>query len=406
MSVQLNKRVIRLKPSASIAAKQKVTELQAAGRRIIDLTIGEPDFDSPQHVIEAGIDAMTSGKTHYTPTPGIPQLRKAIVEKFRNENGLDVSLENVIVGTGAKQLIYEAFAATVEEGVEVIIPAPYWVSYPDMVELNGGTPVIVPCPESKGFKLTPEALEKAITPNTRWVVLNAPNNPSGALYSVEELEALAEVLKRHPHVAVMSDEIYEHIVYDGAEAVTLLKVAPELADRMLVVNGVSKAYAMTGWRLGYAAGPKELIGAIAKLIGQSTTCASSISQIAAVAALTGDQSCVAKATDLFRQRRDRMVEILKDAPGIDVTAPAGAFYLYPSVSGMIGRTTPAGKVLETDVDVAFYFLEEAGVAVLDGSAYGMSPYIRLSFGTSMDEVEAGSHALREACVKLQQLENV
>lgn len=397
MSVILAERVARLKPSASLAAKQMVADLAAAGRRVIDLTIGEPDLDTPAHIVAAAIVAMRGGETHYTSTPGTPALRAAIIEKLRRDSGVTVKAENVTVGSGAKQLIFEAFAATVEEGVEVIVPAPYWVSYPDMVAVQGGTPVIVACPEADGFKLTPAALEAAITDKTRWVVLNSPNNPTGAMYSRAEIAALCDVLRRHPQVFVMTDEIYEHIAYDGHEAVTPMAVAPDLADRMLMINGVSKAYAMTGWRVGYAVGPRDLIAAMAKLISQSTTCASSVSQAAAAVALSGDQSCVREATAIFRARRDRMVEILSQAPGMRVSAPDGAFYLYPSVEGLIGLRTPAGKVLETDVDVAFYLLEAANVAVLDGTAYGLSPYLRLSFGTSMEEVEAGAKAIVEAC---------
>lgn len=400
MSVKLAERVVQLKPSASIAAKQMVADLTAAGRHVIDLTIGEPDLDTPAHIVDAAIAAMRGGETHYTSTPGTPALKAAIITKLKRDSGLTVKGENIVVGSGAKQLIFEAFAATVEAGVEVIVPAPYWVSYPDVVAIHGGTPVIVTCPEADGFKLTAAALEAAITPNTRWVVLNSPNNPTGAMYSRAELIALAEVLRRHPQVWLMTDEIYEHITYDGNVPVTPLQVAPDLADRILLINGVSKAYAMTGWRVGYAVGPKDLIAAIAKLISQSTTCASSISQAAAAVALAGDQACVREATAIFRQRRDRMVEILSDAPGISVKAPAGAFYLYPSVAGLIGRTTPSGKVLETDTDVAFYLLEAASVAVLDGTPYGLSPYLRLSFGTSMTEIEAGAKAIVAACEAL------
>ncbi|PZQ45607.1 MAG: aspartate transaminase [Rhodovulum sulfidophilum] len=400
MSMILAERVARLRPSASLAAKQMVAELNADGRRVIDLTIGEPDLDTPAHVVEAAIAAMRGGDTHYTSTPGTPALRAAIIAKLRRDGGVTAKAENITVGSGAKQLIFEAFAATVEEGVEVIVPAPYWVSYPDMVAVQGGTPVIVACPEADGFKLTPAALEAAITERTRWVVLNSPNNPTGAMYSRAEIAALCDVLRRHPRVWVMTDEIYEHIAYDGREAVTPMAVAPDLAGRMLMINGVSKAYAMTGWRVGYAVGPTDLIAAMAKLISQSTTCASSISQAAAAAALAGDQACVRAATAIFRARRDRMVEILSRAPGLRVAAPAGAFYLYPSVEGLIGRRTPSGKVLATDVDVAFYLLKAANVAVLDGAAYGLSPYLRLSFGGAMEEVEAGATAIVAACEAL------
>ncbi|WP_290684646.1 MULTISPECIES: pyridoxal phosphate-dependent aminotransferase [unclassified Haematobacter] len=400
MTVQLAQRVIALKPSASIAAKQKVSEMQAAGQKIIDLTIGEPDLDTPAHIVDAAIRAMTSGDTHYTLTPGTAALRNAVVAKLKRDNGLDYTVAEVVVGSGAKQLIVEAFAATLDEGDEVIVPAPYWVSYPDIAAIHGGRPVIVNCTESDGFKLTAAALEAAITPRTKWLVLNSPNNPTGAIYSREELAALAEVLRRHPRVWVMTDEIYEHLIYDGNEAVTPVQVAPDLKNRALIINGVSKAYAMTGFRVGYAAGPAPLIAAIAKLISQSTTCASSVSQAAAAAALSGDQSCVREIADIFRQRRDRMVELLAAAPDLSVRKPGGAFYLYPSVAGLIGKTTPAGQVLNSDVDVSLYLLEAAKVAVLDGSAYGMSPYLRLSFGGPMEDIEAGCTAIRRACEAL------
>ncbi len=399
-TIELARRVERLKPSATIVAKQMVADLKAAGRRVIDLTIGEPDFGTPSHITEAAIAALGAGATHYSPTPGIPALREAVAAKFLRENGIDIEAGNVIVGTGAKQLIFEAFAATVEDGTEVVVPAPYWVSYPDMVAVQGGTPVIVACDHADGFKLRPEALDEVITPNTRWLILNSPNNPTGAVYSRSELAALADVLRRHPHVGVITDEIYEHLVYDGAEAVSLATVAPDLVDRTLVVNGVSKAYAMTGWRIGYAAGPQPLVAAISKLIGQSTTCASAVGQEAAVAALQGDQSCVTESVQIYQERRDRMLEILDGAPGLNVTPPEGAFYLYVSVAGLIGRRTSAGRTLETDVDVALHLLESQGVAVLDGSAYGLSPYLRLSFATSLDEVEAGATAIRRACEDL------
>lgn len=397
MTVQLAQRVIALKPSASIAAKQKVSEMQEAGHKIIDLTIGEPDLDTPAHIVDAAIQAMISGDTHYTLTPGTPALRKAIVEKLKRDNGLDYALNEIVVGSGAKQLIFEAFAATLNDGDEVIVPAPYWVSYPDIAAIHGGKPVVVDCPESDDFKLTAAALDAAISSRTKWLVLNSPNNPTGAIYSRSELSTLAEVLSRHPQVWVMTDEIYEHLIYDGNEAVTPVQVAPDLKDRSLIINGVSKAYAMTGFRVGYAAGPAGLIAAMAKLISQSTTCASSVSQAAAAAALSGDQSCVYETAEIFCQRRDRMFEILDGTPGLEVKKPGGAFYLYPSVAGLIGKITPAGKVLETDLDVSLYLLEAAQVAVLDGSAYGMSPYLRLSFGGAMDDIEAGCNAIRKAC---------
>ncbi len=396
MAVNLAERVVQLRPSASIVARQRVLELQAAGETIIDLTIGEPDLDTPSHVVDAAVAAVKAGDTHYTVPLGTPALRKAIIGKLKRDNDLDYALSEVIVGVGAKQLIYEAFAATLDRADEVIVPAPFWVSYPDIAMIHGGQPVIVDCPEKDGFKLTPQALEAAITPRTKWLVLNSPNNPTGAVYSREHLAALAEVLRKSPQVWVMTDEIYEHLTYDGVKALSLAEAAPDLKERILVVNGVSKAYAMTGWRIGYAAGPATLVAAMGKLVGQSTSCASSVSQAAATAALSGDQACVAEATEVFRQRRDRMFELLDGIPGLTVAKPEGAFYFYPSVAGLIGKKTPEGKLLQSDLAVSLYLLEAAHVAVLDGSAYGMSPYLRMSFGGALENIEAGCRAIRKA----------
>jgi len=320
--------------------------------------------------------------------------------KFKHENGLEYGTDELIVGVGAKQLIFTALAATVQAGDEVIIPAPYWVSYPDMVLVNDGTPVVVVCPESDGFKLTPEALERAITPRTKWVLLNTPSNPAGAMYGADELRALAAVLARYPHVWLLTDEIYEHLAYGEARHQSPAAVAPELAARTLTINGVSKAYAMTGWRLGYAGGPKALIKAMATLISQSTRCVSAISQSAARVALTADQQCVRDANALFHDRRDRIVALLNEVPGIRCPVPEGAFYVYPSVEGLLGRTTPAGHKLGSDLDVVMYLLDEAGVACLDGAAYGLSPYLRLSFATSMENIEEGCRRIRDACARL------
>ena len=400
MALHIADRAIALKPSASIAAKKMVFELQAAGHKVIDFTIGEPDIATPAHIADAALVAMRAGDTHYTASAGTPALRAAIANTLMREKKIPCKAENVAVGCGAKQLIFEAFASTLNDGDEVIVPAPYWVSYPDIARLHGGCPVIVTCGEDVGFKLTPSALEAAITPKTRWLVLNTPNNPTGAVYSVEELAALGEVLRRNPHVWVMTDEIYEYLCYESARAPSLIEVAPFLFERSLLINGVSKAYAMTGWRVGYTVGPKELIDVITKMLSQSTTCASSISQAAAVTALSSDQSCVAEATELYRTRRDRMVEILSQAPGVKPRPPAGAFYLYISVAELIGRRTPTGKEIKTDLDVSLYFLEQAKVAVLDGAAYGLSPYLRLSFAASMEAVEEGSRAIVDACKAL------
>ncbi|MBB1628987.1 aminotransferase class I/II-fold pyridoxal phosphate-dependent enzyme [Achromobacter sp. UMC71] len=389
-----------IKPSPSMAAKSRVDQLRAEGRDIIDFTVGEPDQPTPAHIVQAGIDALTSGDIRYTASTGGRPLLQAVRAKFQRENGLDYALDELIVGVGAKQILYTALAATVQAGDEVIIPAPYWVSYPDMVLVNDGVPVVVACAEADGFKLTPQALERAITPRTKWLLLNTPSNPTGAMYSAAELRGLADVLARHPHVWLMTDEIYEHLAYGGRRHVSPAAAAPELAGRTLTVNGVSKAYAMTGWRLGYAGGPKVLIKAMATLISQSTSCVSAISQAAACVALTADQACVGHAAAMFEARRDRIVAGLNAAPGIRCPQPDGAFYVYPGVQGLLGRRSPAGHLLRTDLDVVMFLLDEAGVAVLDGHAYGLSPYLRLSFATSMENIEEGCRRIAHACGRL------
>ncbi|VFR53047.1 Aspartate aminotransferase [plant metagenome] len=393
-------RALAIKPSPSMAAKARVDQLRSEGRDIVDFTVGEPDADTPAHIVQGAIDALRAGQTRYTPTAGTVALLKAVQGKFERENGLRFGLDQIIVGVGAKQLIFTALAASVQEGDEVIVPAPFWVSYPDMVLANEGKPVIVVCDEANGFKLTPQVLEAAITPRTKWLVLNSPSNPTGAVYTEEELAALAEVLLRHPQVAVLTDEIYEHLCYGDGPMASLAKVAPRLADRVLTVNGVSKAYAMTGWRLGYAAGPKVLIRAMATQISQNTSCVSAVSQAAAVVALTGDQASVAEARETYRARRDRVVALLNAIPGIRCAVPDGAFYVYPSVQALLGRRTPQGKILANDLDVVMYLLDTAGVAVLDGAAYGLSPYIRLSFATSMSQIEEGCDRIAKACAQL------
>jgi aspartate aminotransferase len=389
-------RLDAVKPSPSMAAKSHVDALRAAGRTIIDFTIGEPDFPTPAHIVAAGVQALTSGQTRYTGSAGIAPLRQAIARKLARENGLSYTPEQVVVGCGAKHVIYNALAATLNEGDEVIVPAPFWVSYPDMVVLHGGKPVIVASDERTGFKLVPQALEQAITPRTRWLILNSPNNPTGATYTAGELRALGEVLLRHPHVWLMTDEIYEHFVYGGARHVSLLALVPELASRALVVNGMSKAYAMTGWRIGYGAGPLPLIKAMTLLLTQSTSCAASMSQVAAVTALEGPQQCVADARRLFEQRRERMVDQLNRIRGIRCTPPDGAFYVFASVAGLIGATTPAGVKLSSDVDVMMYFTDVAGVACIDGASYGLPAHLRLSFATGIEQIEAGCAALARA----------
>jgi aspartate aminotransferase len=393
-------RVARIKPSPSTAAAQRVRELKERGRRILDLTVGEPDFDTPEHVKRAAVDAIARGETKYTPVNGTPQLRKAIADKLAQRHGLTFEPERITVGGGAKQVIYLAFAATVDSGDEVIVPAPYWVSYPDMVLANDGTPVIVECAEEDGFKLTPERLRAAITPQTRWLVLNTPGNPAGAAYDGAELRALANVLLDHPDVAVLTDEIYDEIFYEREPMPTLAAVEPRLADRVLLTNGVSKTYAMTGWRIGYGAGPADLVAAINKLQSQSSSCPSSISQAAAVAALTGDQEFVRESVEVYRNRRDRVVKLVRDTPGLGCLVPHGGFYVFVDCRPLLGRTTPGGTVLRTDEDFLAYLLETEQVAAIHGAAYGTPGYFRISFATSSEVLEEAGHRIRRACEAL------
>jgi aspartate aminotransferase len=381
-------------------AGQRARELRAQGRDIVGLTAGEPDFPTPPNVCEAAVRAMSESRTKYTDVGGTPELKAAIAAKFKRDNGLDYAPGEIIASTGGKQVIFNAFMCTVESGDEVIVPAPYWVSYPDIVLLADGQPVFVDCPPENGFKLRPEDLERAITPRTRWLVLNAPNNPSGATYSAAELKALAQVLLRHPHVWVMTDDIYEHVVYDGREFATIAQVEPALKERTLTVNGVSKAYAMTGWRLGYGGAPADLVKAMVKLQSQSTTNPSSISQAATVEALNGPQGFIAERTAIFQQRRDAIVEQLNTMPGIRCHAPEGAFYLYPSCAGVIGKKTPDGKTIANDSDFVLYLLESQNLAVLQGAAYGVSPFFRISFAASMAQLNEGCDRLRRACEAL------
>jgi aspartate aminotransferase len=387
-------RLGRIKPSPTIAVTQKARELKAAGRDIIGLGAGEPDFDTPDNVKQAAIAAIERGETKYTNVGGIPELKKAICAKFKRENGLTYVPDQIIVGVGGKQVLYNALMASVNPGDEVIIPAPYWVSYPDMVILAEGTPVVVDCPEEFGFKLQADALEKAITPKTKWLILNAPSNPTGAAYSAEDFKALAEVLLRHPHVWVMTDDMYEHLVYDDFKFVTLAEVEPRLYERTLTVNGVSKAYCMTGWRIGYAGGPVPLIKAMDAIQSQSTSNAASVAQWAAVEALNGPQDFIAAHNVVFKERRDLVVSMLNQANGITCRTPEGAFYVYPSCAGCIGKTTPDGKVITSDTDFATALLEAEGVAVVQGSAFGLAPYFRISYATA-------TSALEEACMRIQ-----
>ena len=396
----LARRLSVIKPSPSLSVTQKARALKAAGRDILSLSAGEPDFDTPDHICEAAAAAIRAGQTRYTDVDGTPELKAAIREKFRKENGLDYAQDQVTVGNGGKQIIYNALLATLNPGDEVIIPAPYWVSYPDITLLAEGTPVFVNCDAAAGFRLSPAALEAAITPRTKWLVLNAPNNPSGALLRRDNLEALAAVLLRHPQVWVMTDDIYEHLCFDGLTFTTIAAAVPALKERTLTVNGVSKAYAMTGWRIGYAGGPKDLIRAMATIQGQSTSNPCSVSQAAAVAALTGPQDFLPARSRIFQDRRDLVVSMLNQAEGIQCARPDGAFYVYPSCSALIGRRTPDGRVIVSDDDLAAWFLDQEGVAVVQGAAFGMSPAFRISYATSTDILEDACQRIQRACAAL------
>ncbi|MDO9222137.1 MAG: pyridoxal phosphate-dependent aminotransferase [Caulobacter sp.] len=384
----------RIKPSPTIGVSAKARALKAAGRDVIALSAGEPDFDTPDNIKEAAIAAIRAGKTKYTDPDGMPELKAAICAKFARENGLTYTPAQVHVAPGGKPVIFNALMATLNPGDEVIIPAPYWVSYPDMVLLAGGEPVAVETSPDNNFKLDPAALEAAITPRTRWLILNSPSNPTGGAYTRADLQAIADVLLRHPQVWVLTDDMYEHLVFDDFEFTTIAQVEPKLYDRTLTMNGVSKAYAMTGWRIGYAAGPVELIKAMGKMISQTTSNPSSISQWAAVEALNGTQDFIKPNARLFQTRRDLVVSMLNQASGIHCPTPEGAFYVYPSVAGLIGKTAPSGKVIETDEDFASELLESEGVAVVHGAAFGLSPYFRISYATS----EA---VLEDACGRIQ-----
>ena len=393
MSLQ-SKALSRVKPSATLAADAKARELKAAGMDVIGLAAGEPDFDTPDNIKEAAIKAIRDGKTKYTNVDGIPELKEAICAKFARENGLTYKPSQVNVSPGGKPVIYNAMVATLNPGDEVIIPTPYWVSYPDMVLLAGGEPVFVPTTADKGFKLDPAALEAAITPRTRWLLLNSPSNPSGAAYTKAELRAVADVLLRHPHVWVLTDDMYEHLVFDNFEFFTIAQVEPALYDRTLTMNGVSKAYAMTGWRIGYAAGPEELINLMRKVMSQTTSNPASISQWAAVEALNGTQAFIKPNAKLFQERRDLVVSMLNQARGMHCPTPEGAFYVYPSVEGLIGKTAPSGRVIDSDQTFATELLETEGVAVVHGAAFGLSPFFRISYATS-------NAALEDACSRIQ-----
>ncbi|MBT3791718.1 MAG: pyridoxal phosphate-dependent aminotransferase [Rhodospirillales bacterium] len=393
----LSEKLSAIKPSATMAVTALAAELKAEGRDIIGLGAGEPDFDTPENIKAAATAAMARGDTKYTKVDGTPELREAIVDKFKRENGLDYTADQVTVACGGKHIIFNTMMATLNAGDEVIIPAPYWVSYPDIVLFSGGTPVIIEAPLSQSFKITPEQLDRAITPKTKWVLLNSPSNPTGAAYSRDELKALADVLMQHPHVWIMTDDIYEHIIYDDFKFATIAEVEPNLMDRTLTMNGVSKAYAMTGWRIGYAAGAKELIKAMAKIQSQSTSSPCSISQAASVEALTGPQDFIPVRVAAFKERRDRVVDLLNTAPGITCSKPEGAFYVYPGCDGLIGKTTDAGKILENDGDVVTWLLETEGVAVVQGAAFGLSPCFRISYATSLEVLEDACSRIARAC---------
>lgn len=390
----LSQTLSRVAPSPTLAVTQKARELRAQGIDVIGLGAGEPDFDTPDHVKEAAIDAIRRGETKYTAVDGILELKDAVIAKFKRDNDLTYDRSEITVAPGGKAILYNAFCATLNPGDEVIIPAPYWVSYPDMVKLAGGEPVIIKTKASENFLMTPADLDAAITEKTRWVVINSPSNPTGSAYTKDEMKGLTDVLKKHPHVMVLSDDIYEHIVYDGFEFSTPVQLAPELFDRTLTMNGASKAYAMTGWRIGYAGGPAALIKAMSKIMSQSTSNPCSISQWATVAALNGDHGFLADRNKAFKSRRDLVVSMLNEADGLSCATPNGAFYVYPSCEGVIGKTTPSGQKITSDQDFAAALLEDEAVAVVFGEAFGLSPYFRISYATS-------NEILTEACTRIQ-----
>ena len=393
----LSQTLARVKPSPTMAITGRARELAAEGRDIISLSAGEPDFDTPEHIRDAAKDAIDAGHTRYTAVDGIPELKRAICEKFRRENGLDYTPVQITVGTGGKQILYNALMATLNPGDEVIIPAPYWVSYPDMVLLAGGTPVIIEAEMQNGYRITPEQLEAAITPRTKWVILNSPSNPTGAGYAEDAMRGLTDVLMRHPHVLVLTDDIYEHLVFDDFKFVTPAQVEPGLKERTLTMNGVSKSYAMTGWRIGYGAGPVELIKAMGKLQSQSTSNPTSISQYAALAALEGPQDYLETSRAVFQRRRDLVVEGLNTCPGVVCPVPQGAFYVYPSIRDLIGKTSAGGTVITDDEAFATALLDETGVAVVFGAAFGLSPHFRISYATSDEVLADACDRIRRFC---------
>ena len=389
----------KIKPSPTLAVTQKARELKAAGKDVIGLGAGEPDFDTPDNIKQAAISAIDAGDTKYTAVDGTPKLKKAIIEKFKRENKLNFETDQISVGAGGKQIIYNAMMATLNHGDEVIIPAPYWVSYPDIVLLAGGNPVIVKCSEKESFKISPEKLKNAITEKTKWLMLNSPSNPTGSCYTELEINSLADILKKHKQIHILSDDIYEHITYENFKFFTIAQVK-ELKDRILTMNGVSKSYAMTGWRIGYGAGPKELIKAMAKIQSQSTTNPSSISQAAAVEALNGKQDFIVERTKSFQQRRDFVLNELKSIKGVSCLKPEGAFYVFPSCSSLLGKKDPNGKFLKTDDDFVESLLENQGIAVVQGSAFGLNGFFRISYATSMDNLKKAMKKIKFFCENL------
>ena len=396
----LSDALLRIKPSPTIAVTNKARELKAAGRDVIGLGAGEPDFDTPENIKQAAIRAIERGETKYTAVDGIPELKAAISRKFKRENGLDYAPKQISVGTGGKQVLYNALLATVNPGDEVVIPAPYWVSYPDIVLLAGGTPVFVDTRLETRFKMQPEDLERAITPRTKWLIFNSPSNPSGGAYTREELKALTDVLLRHPHVWVLTDDMYEHLVYDDFTFTTPAQVEPQLYERTLTMNGVSKSYCMTGWRIGYAGGPETLIKAMGTLQSQSTSNPSSVSQWAAVEALDGPQDFIPRNNAVFKERRDLVVSMLNQAKGLSCPTPEGAFYVYPSCAGCIGKTTTEGRRIGNDSDFVTALLDEEGVAVVQGEAFGLSPFFRISYATSTEALEDACRRIQRFCAGL------
>ena len=397
---ELSDNISRIKPSATMAATNKARELKAAGKDIIGLGAGEPDFDTPENIKTAAINAINDGDTKYTAVDGTPSLKKAIIEKFKRENNLDYLADQISVGTGGKQIIFNALLATVNPGDEVIIPAPYWVSYPDIVDFAGGESIIVKCNETSNFKITAEQLEENINENTKWFILNSPSNPTGSCYTESELSEISKVIEKFPHVNVMTDDIYEHLVYDDFEFKTISEVNPNIKNQTLTINGVSKAYAMTGWRIGYAAGEQKLIKAMGKLQSQSTSNPSSVSQAAAVEALNGDQSFLKTRAEVFKKRRDYVVNALNKIDGVSCVMPEGAFYVFPNCSGIIGKKTKNGKILDNDEDVVTALLEDAGVAVVQGSAFGLEGYFRISYATSDELLSSACNRISEFCSEL------